>query len=207
MLDALEEARSLVRARRMSQAEFDSFASILKVEAKLPGLSTILRSTSSSESSSSSGNTDTIVLKLFVSLRRALRRKDLTVVHALLRDIYKCDVPSMDTIKTSGMGRLLDKVSKRIKDRQTKDLAGTIMRKWKGILRQRRASSRPGKRVFMKATAPVARARHGHDGPLARLLSMGFEKSNAMSALHSSGGDLDRAVAMLVSEGHTGVGH
>ena len=109
----------------------------------------------------------------------------------------------MDTIKTSGMGRLLDKVSKRIEDSQTKDLAGTIMRKWKGILRQRRASSRPGKRVFMKATAPVAR--RGDTGTMDPVgLLAGFEKSNAKGALHSSGGDLDRAVAMLVSEGHTG---
>eukprot|EP00939_MAST-03C_sp_MAST-3C-sp1_P001674 g1674.t1 len=205
MLDALQAARNLVKSKQMSRDEYQSFESVLKLEARLPGLASFL--------GASGSVTKSPAIEAFDELRSAVRRKNLRLINAALCKLASCKVPPEDEIRASGAGRLLDKISKHLKNEDARSQARSIMSKWKHELKRQRSTVKVGKNVFRDATSPVpVHASKGDathrkvKNALRRLMSMGFERGDATNALQSSNGDANRAAAMLLSD-RKGGGH
>ena len=130
----------------MSQEDLKTHVKTLSDDAGLPGLRAVISNYYKNEKRSDG------VSELYKStkkLRHSIHEKDFNKAQQVLSRMAKMSVPSVKQLKLTGAGRLLDTISKRIRNKELRNQALKIISTWKSELRFRQ--SKRGKNMLRHA--------------------------------------------------------
>ena len=148
VLDAIDAAYDMYSKAQMSQEDLNTHIKTLSDDAGLPGLRTVISKYYKNSHTKKSDDASELYMST-KSLRRSIHEKDLKKSQQILRQISKMSTPTVKQLKLTGAGRLLDTISKRIKDKDMRDQALQIITSWKIDLKLRQ--SQKGKKILNRA--------------------------------------------------------
>ena len=146
VLDAIDAAYDMYSKAQMSQEDLQTHVKTLSDDAGLPGLRAVISNYYKNEKRSDD------VSELYKStkkLRHSIHEKDFNMAQQVLSRMAKMSVPSVKQLKLTGAGRLLDTISKRIRNKELRNQALKIISTWKSELKLRRSKS--GKKMLHHA--------------------------------------------------------
>ena len=146
VLDAIDAAYDMYSKAQMSEEDLQTHVKTLSDDAGLPGLRAVISNYYKNEKRSDD------VSELYKStkkLRHSIHEKDFNKAQQVLSRMAKMSVPSVKQLKLTGAGRLLDTISKRIRNKELRNQALKIISTWKSELKLRRSKS--GKKMLRHA--------------------------------------------------------
>ena len=147
VLDAIDAAYDMYKNAQMSKDDLKTHIKTLSGDAGLPGLKDVISKYYKNNQSPS----ECSLSRSTKRLRNSIHIKDMKQAHTILTQMKSMEVPSVKELKTTGAGRLLDTISKRMRDKSIRNKAQEIITKWKSELKLRRGATSGGKKILRTA--------------------------------------------------------